>query len=281
VNKDAQVSRARQFRNIGFAGAVTVVLFGTAVSVARLFPKGSESVRLDGTSVECREVVVVGARESGSPPGTQGDFGFTGVEALSAMASQLKSRRSISSVGLKYPARSTGAILDDSNAYFDGVDQGVVKLVNVTEQISGLCRSWIVLIGYSQGALVIRKALPRMSSLTRSRIAGVALFGDPARSPEDGTVRIGGRAAGKEGLYESVVDATAAVPSLAGPALSFCNEGDAICAAEPGNLLGMALEASVVGGNSTPHGQYRFDGSTQRAGVTLADQLLTLPKRPG
>jgi Cutinase len=280
MNPDAPNSSGRRFRLVGLGAlAVAVAVAGITFGVVQLSSAG-ESVGIDGTSVACREAVVVGVRESGSPAGTRGNFGLTGAETLSALTDQLKSRRSVSSFGLKYPARSTNAIIEEGNGYFEGVDQGVSKLVNATERVSGSCQSWIVLIGYSQGALVIRKALSGMSALARSRIAGVALFGDPARSPSDGTVRLGGEAPSRGGLYESVIDATPPVPTLGGPVVSLCNQGDAICAAEVGELLGMALQASVVGSSSTPHGQYRFDGSTQTAAAALSDQLLTLPKRP-
>jgi Cutinase len=259
-------------------GLAALVALGVVALGVELIPM-ERSVRIDGSTVACREVIVIGARESGSPAGTQRNFGFTGAAVLATLTSELGGQRSITPFGLSYPALSTDTIFNDYEAYFGGVDFGVQKLIDATERIVSSCRSWIVLAGYSQGALVIRKALPQMSSVARSRIAGVALLGDPARSSKDGAIRRGESEASSAGLYEAV-ESVSPVPPLKGPTWSWCNRGDAICAAEPSQLLGMALQASIEGGATTPHGRYRFDGSTEAAGVAMATHLLELPKRP-
>jgi hypothetical protein len=182
---------------------------------------------------------------------------------------------------LNYPALSTGSITDDlGEKYFAGVEDGATRLVDTIEHVAGSCRSWIVLVGYSQGALVIRKALPRLSSAAARQVAGVALFGDPAMGPTDGLVHKGDAPQNGRGLYAAAIAETPPVPLIGGPALSWCNEGDAVCASDTGQLIDMVIQANESGGESTPHGRYRNDGSVRSAGEAVARHVLSLTPRP-
>jgi Cutinase len=269
----------RRYTNVVAVCSLFSVI-GVACSSAKSSVRSSSAVVL-GSPVACQDVVVIGVRESGSPPGTDGNFGKTAGAARSVLADKLRGRRSVSSVGLPYPALSTGAITEDfGTKYFAGVDEGVTRLVEATEQVTSGCRSWIVFTGYSQGALVIRKALPRMTPRAASRVAGVALFGDPAMAPDDGTVRRADADPNGRGLYTDAVAETPAVPPIAGPALSWCNKGDAVCASGTGQLVDMVIQANASGGESTPHGRYLADGSTRTAGEEIAQHVLTLAARP-
>ncbi len=257
---------------------VSMVAFALAFSVHRL---KTQNVIIGDDAVACNEVVAIGVRESGSPAGAEGNFGRTGGSTRSALKNQLRGKRSIATYGLDYPALSTETITKDlGKKYFAGVDLGTERLSNAIEKIGTGCRSWIVLVGYSQGALVIRKTLPRLSENAASRIAGVALLGDPSRAPNDGTSHFGEADENKKGLYETVVSRTPAIPRLSGPALSWCNRGDAICASDAQQLVEMLIQSDVSGGNATPHGRYLENGSARKAGVDIAGHLKTLDRRP-
>jgi hypothetical protein len=81
------------------------------------------------------------------------------------------------------PANLTGAGLRIGRLgkYHDSVTEGKRWM---REQLRDLLaceapKSWIVLIGYSQGAQVIGDVFQGMTSQQRDRVVGVVLFGDP------------------------------------------------------------------------------------------------------
>jgi hypothetical protein len=79
--------------------------------------------------------------------------------------------------------------------YLASVDQGVAALEHVVAgryltSVAG-CRPAFVLVGYSQGAQVVRGALAELGDF-RDAIAAVVLIADPTFDPADGSAKFGG-----------------------------------------------------------------------------------------
>ena len=151
--------------------------------------------------VDCRRFLVIGARGSGEPP--QGDppsyadnadgFGSRAYDAYWGFKDYLASYGYADSdfklLGLRY--RALGIPYNPLNfgtlGYFDSIYEGVDNLVSTLYDQRAKCQNQrAILIGYSQGALVIHLALRELdrsdpSMLSPTRIAGVMLIADPAK----------------------------------------------------------------------------------------------------
>lgn len=107
-----------------------------------------------------------------------------------------------------------------------------------------ITREWetrTVLLGLSQGAQVIREALDgdawdRPGSLDQPpAVTAVVLLGDPSRDPSRDRAVLRGTASSARGIMAAT--RTAALPvSLIERTLSYCLEGDRVCAATAGRL---------------------------------------------
>ncbi len=231
----------------------------------------------------CSDVVLVGVRESGAAQSDWGGLGQTVDLLRQTFEEGVSGKRTVSVQALQYPATTTSAIFQDWGAgaaeFLNGVDDGVSELALVISSVLTRCNSWIAVAGYSQGALVIRKALAQLDSTAQSHIAGIALFGDPARHDSgDGLDHYGGaQGSGRNGVYESLLG-TRVPPSPRGRGLAaaWCVPNDAICDFTPFNLA----RDKYLGGDAANHAKYKFNGMARTAGYWMADDLLKLPNRP-
>src|SRR4029077_10108543 len=91
--------------------------------------------------------------------------------------------------------------------------------------------SRFVLIGYSQGAQVLREVLQLEPSGFRQRVAGVLFFGDPAyRASESGAIKVYGDGDQRaRGLLWLVSKPQALSTDWSGHVFSFCHANDLIC----------------------------------------------------
>ncbi len=221
---------------------------------------------------ECRDVVLVGVRGSGEAPQTEAgaarptfaadDSGFGGVNANLAVSTyvQIATARPATTfkvVALQYQALDTPLYSPAVThpAYLSSVYDGVDKLRQlITSELARCPSSNFVLMGSSQGAMVIHQALYLITSAaTRARIAGVVLIADPTRA-----------VGGSDTLWQTAdTPATTGVsdvsgiwadfhpgfgrqiPTWAAPrTTSLCHQGDAMCAFRPGATLGPHLDYS-------------------------------------
>ncbi|MEO0492127.1 MAG: cutinase family protein, partial [Actinomycetota bacterium] len=262
---------------LGGAGLATV---GTVAA-----PTPAASLATSASPADCEEVVFVGARGSGENPGLAaqggGGYGPTVDETLTRLDDALGEQRTLDARWLDYPALATSTIFDDlatlDSAYTDSIAAGAATLVTYLYELAERCDSWIVLAGYSQGALVTRLALEALQEHSViDRIGGIALFGDPARGVDDGLGRLGGAAA-VGGVWSNLVDAVDPVPAeVSGLAASWCLPGDDIC--ENDSLADLVDE--TFASPDYPHARYLPDGFAAAAGSQLAAELLELPRRP-
>ncbi len=183
-------------------------------------------VPVPGQSGGCPDVLIIGARGSG-----QSSYGEPVGAMVTAVAGHLSAAgRTVDAAALEYPAISVtdsfGLVLLNGD-YDRSVADGVAELRRVLASQGERCRRTdIVLIGYSQGAQVIKEALA--GSEPGYRIAGVVLLADPTRDPTQPGVRrfADPSASNAAGSFGAI-----ALPGYARPiTIDVCALGDAVCA---------------------------------------------------
>jgi cutinase len=218
---------------LGAVGAVSTV--GTA-------PAGAQAA--------CTPVELVIARETGSSQGSSW--------LLTGIARSISSRvgGQTSTYHVNYPA---------SWNFVSSVPQGVTDLVrHLNDQASRCPDQKFVLLGYSQGAMVIGDALASpvdrtmgpsqtLSGDAASSVAAVVWFGDPRfRSGE--SYNAGDPAAGANGVYPRRQGALAA---FADRIRDYCASGDPVC--QSGSV------------NYVAHAGYVWDFVAQSEAVSFVD----------
>ncbi len=134
--------------------------------------------------VDCSKVLFLGARGSGEPFGPEnlGDSQSPVQRTRDVLAAR---GVSLDVAGTIYEAQDVSILLHgDIKDYFAGADHGVdVMLANLRARTDGNVCGWqntkSVLVGYSQGALVVARAIQRMTPQERATIAGVVTYGNP------------------------------------------------------------------------------------------------------
>jgi hypothetical protein len=134
--------------------------------------------------VDCSKVLFLGARGSGEPFGPE-NLGNS-QSPVQRTRDMLAARGvSLDVAGTIYEAQDVSILLHgDIKDYFAGADHGVdVMLANLRARTDGNVCGWqntkSVLVGYSQGALVVARAIQRMTPQERATIAGVVTYGNP------------------------------------------------------------------------------------------------------
>ncbi|GIJ60816.1 hypothetical protein Vau01_083320 [Virgisporangium aurantiacum] len=109
---------------------------------------------------DCAAVTVIAARGTGEPAGT----GFL----LGQVSRQIDSRVDVpvTVVGLDYPAAAE---------FVNSPRQGVAELNRLVAASNGC----LVLLGYSQGAIVVGDALAGFSAANGAKVRAAVMFGDP------------------------------------------------------------------------------------------------------
>jgi cutinase len=178
------------------------------------------------TSVDgCSDVHVIGARGSGQQAG----YGEQVAPVVEAITLSMAGRGlSVASSSLEYPAISVsdsfGLVLINGR-YDASVHAGVTALRATIGRLAGECPTTdVVLVGYSQGAQVIKTALE--GSQPGYRISGVVLLADPTRDRSQlGITRLGDPAVERSGSFGAI-----ALPDhLRTVTIDVCAEGDGVC----------------------------------------------------
>ena len=178
----------------------------------------------------CPDVFVVGVRGSG-----QSGYGQQVSGTVEVLVERIASSgRSVTDVPLEYPAISVsdsfGLVLINGD-YDRSVARGVRELRRVLSVETARCgASSIVLVGYSQGAQVIKEAVAE--SVPDVRIVALVLLADPTRDPsQPGVIRIGARSTARGGSFGAL-----ALPQRLRPVtVDVCALGDVVC--ERGRLV--------------------------------------------
>ncbi|MDJ0791781.1 MAG: cutinase family protein [Acidimicrobiia bacterium] len=182
-------------------------------------------VPVTSESSDCADVYVIGARGSGQPAG----YGDQVAPAVDAIVSTLSgSGLDVAPEPLDYPAISVsdsfGLVLLTGD-YARSVQAGAIELIARLARISSACpESDIVLVGYSQGAQVIKTALDGVPP--RYRISSIVLLADPTRDPSQaGIVRLGDPSVERTGSFGPI----GLADHLRAVAIDVCADGDGVC----------------------------------------------------
>ena len=173
----------------------------------------------------CADVHLIGARGSGQPEG----FGPQAGPVVDTIEASLQARGlSVEAAPLDYPAISVsdsfGLVLLTGD-YARSVRAGVIELIAEMTRVARECpQSDLVLVGYSQGAQVIKVALEDLPPV--HRVSGVVLLADPTRDRSQlGIARLGDPAVERSGSFGAV-----ALPDhFRSVTVDFCADGDGVC----------------------------------------------------
>jgi hypothetical protein len=236
--------RTRWLRRLAAVTAVaSTLLMGSAVPVLA-------APSTWATSQGCPAVFVVGARGSGesrAPEGLDADHGFgTRASGILGAVADLFALHGIrwAPVSLDYPAVGVDdvarGLLDPRSAtYGSSVSAGVAALTDLVAATREACPgSLLVLIGYSQGAEVIRRALAGGGITEGPDIAASILIADPRFDAGDaarGVALRGSFQENRRGIRASQFSTP--IPDWAAArTFSLCNGGDIVCQFGQGRL---------------------------------------------
>ena len=229
-------------------GAVAV--FATLAAVGVVVAPGA----LAENSHECADVLFLGARGSNEAgPGTVSGWTPTDEDPLGlgapvksaydTFSSELEGHRSIQAISVDYPARAVAWSSDfllHMDEYFAGLGEGVDFVDTTLRARAEACPDErIVLAGYSQGAMVMHRAIHRLSESTSAsgilaRMDAAILIGDGDRVPRDKTDNYGDFHKNLSGIglhYSSQSGSSTArfAKSVQSRILMVCNRNDPIC----------------------------------------------------
>jgi len=172
----------------------------------------------------CADVVVVGVAGSGQTPGTGPQVGSLAAAIAEGMG---RAGRTIEVAAVDYPAvdlaASFGLALFDGR-YEESVAVGAERLSLLIGELGRCAGTRLVIVGYSQGAEVVKRALG--SVVPEAPIEVVVLIADPTRDPaQAGVVRVAGAPDDREGSLGAL-----AVPARwARQTIDVCTVGDVVC----------------------------------------------------
>lgn len=204
-------------------------------------PAGAQRPPYWDASTGCADVFVIGARGSGEVrqvSDAELGFGPRAVALLDATAAALPSRGlRVAAASVDYPAigvdeAARNAFSFEPDGYSDSVEAGVADLGRLVTAVRTTCSGAVlVLVGYSQGAEVIRTALSRGVVVADTDIAAVVLVSDPAFNPADarnGFNLRGSYSPNRTGMRRSILSLV--TPSeIADRTFSLCKAGDIVC----------------------------------------------------
>ena len=240
----------------------------------------------------CGDYFVIGARGSGEDPqgnppvysSNEDGFGSRDYNAYYGLKKVIEAdgvpESDFNVLGLRYRALGVEAAALINEEYDESIWEGVAALKQVLHEREMECPSEpAILVGYSQGALVIHLALRELqesdpSMLSPSRIAGVMLIADPAKvggesepvwEEENEPAAPGSGIFGADGLWTKIGGShDGPLPSaVAHRAISFCANHDIVCA--PG-----------FGSHISVHTGYYQAGNLNAMGEWMARRILGL-----
>lgn len=266
-------------------GVTTTTVATPAASV------GVDLIELKAVNSPCADVVFVGARGSGED--YNGDFGM-GRNVASVMelyANGLAGRR-LAYWAVTYPAYAVeNLVLANTRArYFQGLDSGASEVLGLLTHRHQMCpRERYVLSGYSQGAMVMHRALWNFTArgLPYSMLDGVIAIGDGDRIGTQGGIALdtaGRTGRGVTWVFRNISGAVAtgayhphyqALPRSPANSnlsrwVSICINGDLVC----------DTDLAHVARGKRYHEMYAGRPSLATAAAWVARRTMSLPATP-
>ncbi len=215
--------------------------------------------------VSCTDVISIGARGSGEGPrgadgyvtDPWGGFGSANYYVHASLQNALGNRLSTSLRPLRYPAYDLFGAPEQTgrwSAFTDSVDRGAAAVVAEVEAVASACPSTsVVLVGSSQGAMVLRAGLARLSPAVLEHVDAVALVGDPSRPADAAEVlwTSGGQVAdetlrslaGQFPVVHLLAGADEQLgPEIAARTTSLCRVDDIFCSPRAGSSIAGHLD---------------------------------------
>jgi cutinase len=197
------------------------------------------------TGIPCTDVLFLGARGSGQTSGGNASDGGSGMgaqvySAYQRLVSDLPGR-SVTGVSVDYPATSAESLILDQAGYFSGLERGVRGVKGtLRRQVKACPDQRIVLAGFSQGGMVMHRALQdlaaRKDATSRNvmrHIDSVLLLADGDRLPRDNTTDSGSAGPSRGISYSlesrSGVRGTRLPARFAPRVFSVCESADVVC----------------------------------------------------
>lgn len=193
----------------------------------------------------CADVLFLGARGSGQAAGGASADAGTGMgpqvyAAYQRLAAD-RPDRTITPRAVVYPAQEVQALALDAASYFGGLERGVRDVKRALRSEALRCPDQrIVLGGYSQGAMVMHRALQDLASAKDpaavdilARLDGAVLLADGDRLEKDRTTNYGTAGRSQGISYEvgpqSHARGTRLPRKLANRVQSVCEQADTVC----------------------------------------------------
>lgn len=234
--------------------------------VAPLFAMAPPAeARLTTSTKKCSSLVVIGARGSGQSVGSGSipGFGPQGTAAIKNAVGRIQRTGSLRYQGLtstQYPAVGVNwTTAFNRDPYWASVKKGAYATMAIAKDLASSCSSTkIALVGYSQGASVMRWAIRDLPDRVKDRVVLIGLIGDPERRGFNQTAPEIGRHVFFTGdtLYGSgALGAGPALPSRRRSAIvtachvkdDICNRTGAWSTTEHGSFYQSSTGASKIG----------------------------------
>lgn len=180
----------------------------------------------------CADYTFIGV--AGSGEGREaGGMGPTVNSAAQAFAGRARAAgKTVAIRPVYYPAAPVPTGLDKLGGFLASINTGAANTQGDVEIVTKACPTTrIVLVGYSQGASSVHRALQRLGD--RKQIVGAGLIADPDRIPND-TTRYLGSAPRTQGMAQAsaLISGANAAPlpaRVGGRTFTVCNTGDPVC----------------------------------------------------
>lgn len=180
----------------------------------------------------CADYTFIGAAGSGEG-GSAGGLGGMVNSAAQAFSGQVRSAgKTVAVRPIYYPAAPVPTGLDKVGGFLASINTGAANTQGDVDIVLKACPATkVVLVGYSQGASAVHRALQRMGP--RPQVVAAGLIADPDRIPNDST-RYLGSAPRSQGMAQASAPVSGAnpaplPPSVGARTVSVCNSGDPVC----------------------------------------------------
>lgn len=191
----------------------------------------------------CNDVAIIGVRGSGESATEHNGLGQT-VNAAVAMLADALEGYDVGVHAVSYPADPVSTLLSDPHTYLAGIQNGANRLASVLSERAAQCpQERRIVIGFSQGAMVVHSALSDMGAAgnsTRAATSAAMLVSDGMRTGAGDTRRFG-TAQRAPGLVPTLGLAAQRIPPVMGArTVSVCDHGDPVC--NPSNTEASGVE---------------------------------------